>query len=98
MAVNGTAMADDHRGLDDDHHRALGSWPGACLRLTLGSQALLGPVAGPAFRVSADPGGTPMTAGERTQLLDAAERVFARAGFRGASIEAIAAEAGYPRR
>lgn len=31
----------------------------------------------------------------RAQLLDAAERVFARAGFRGASIEAIAAEAGY---
>jgi AcrR family transcriptional regulator len=31
----------------------------------------------------------------RAQLLDAAERVFAREGFRGASVEAIAAEAGY---
>src|SRR6266487_4283039 len=31
----------------------------------------------------------------RSQLLDAAERVFARDGFRGASIHAIAAEAGY---
>src|SRR6266498_3757034 len=31
----------------------------------------------------------------RGQLLDAAERVFAREGFRGASVEAIAAEAGY---
>jgi AcrR family transcriptional regulator len=31
----------------------------------------------------------------RAQLLDAAERVFAREGFRGASIEAIAREAGY---
>jgi AcrR family transcriptional regulator len=31
----------------------------------------------------------------RAQLLDAAERVFAREGFRGASIAAIAAEAGY---
>jgi AcrR family transcriptional regulator len=31
----------------------------------------------------------------RAQLLDAAERVCAREGFRGASIEAIAAEAGY---
>jgi AcrR family transcriptional regulator len=31
----------------------------------------------------------------RAQLLDAAERVFARDGLRGASIEAIAEEAGY---
>jgi AcrR family transcriptional regulator len=31
----------------------------------------------------------------RAQLLDAAERVFARQGFQGASIHAIAAEAGY---
>jgi AcrR family transcriptional regulator len=31
----------------------------------------------------------------RAQLLDAAERVFAREGFRGASIAAIAEEAGY---
>jgi AcrR family transcriptional regulator len=31
----------------------------------------------------------------RAQLLDAAERVFARRGFQGASIHAIAAEAGY---
>jgi AcrR family transcriptional regulator len=31
----------------------------------------------------------------RAQLLDAAERVFAREGLRGASVEAIAAEAGY---
>jgi AcrR family transcriptional regulator len=31
----------------------------------------------------------------RAQLLDAAERVFAREGFRGASVEAIATEAGY---
>jgi len=31
----------------------------------------------------------------RAQLLDAAERVFAREGLRGASIEAIAEEAGY---
>ncbi len=31
----------------------------------------------------------------RTQLLDAAERIFARDGFRGASVEAIAEEAGY---
>jgi AcrR family transcriptional regulator len=31
----------------------------------------------------------------RAQLLDAAERVFAREGFRGASVEAIAEEAGY---
>jgi AcrR family transcriptional regulator len=31
----------------------------------------------------------------RAQLLDAAERVFARDGFRGASIAAIAEEAGY---
>jgi AcrR family transcriptional regulator len=31
----------------------------------------------------------------RAQLLDAAERVFARQGFQGASIQAIAAEAGY---
>jgi AcrR family transcriptional regulator len=31
----------------------------------------------------------------RTQLLDAAERVFARHGYQGASIDAIAAEAGY---
>jgi AcrR family transcriptional regulator len=31
----------------------------------------------------------------RAQLLDAAERVFAREGFRGASVAAIAAEAGY---
>jgi AcrR family transcriptional regulator len=31
----------------------------------------------------------------RAQVLDAAERVFAREGFRGASIEAIAREAGY---
>src|SRR6266508_4283797 len=31
----------------------------------------------------------------RSQLLDAAERVFAREGFRGASVEAIAEEAGY---
>jgi AcrR family transcriptional regulator len=31
----------------------------------------------------------------RAQLLNAAERVFARDGFRGASIAAIAAEAGY---
>ena len=30
----------------------------------------------------------------RAQILDAAERIFAR-GFRGASIEAIAEEAGY---
>jgi AcrR family transcriptional regulator len=31
----------------------------------------------------------------RAQLLDAAERIFARDGFRGASVEAIAEEAGY---
>src|SRR6266540_3931517 len=31
----------------------------------------------------------------RAQLLDAAERVFAREGLRGASVAAIAAEAGY---
>src|SRR5262245_17425089 len=31
----------------------------------------------------------------RAQLLDAAERVFAREGYQGASIAAIAAEAGY---
>jgi AcrR family transcriptional regulator len=31
----------------------------------------------------------------RAQLLDAAERVFARHGYQGASIDAIAAEAGY---
>jgi AcrR family transcriptional regulator len=31
----------------------------------------------------------------RAQLLDAAERVFARQGYQGASIQAIAAEAGY---
>jgi AcrR family transcriptional regulator len=31
----------------------------------------------------------------RVQLLDAAERVFAREGYQGASIQAIAAEAGY---
>lgn len=31
----------------------------------------------------------------RAQLLDAAERVFAREGYQGASIHAIAAEAGY---
>jgi AcrR family transcriptional regulator len=31
----------------------------------------------------------------RAQLLDAAERVFARDGFRGASIDTIALEAGY---
>jgi AcrR family transcriptional regulator len=31
----------------------------------------------------------------RSQLLDAAERVFAREGYRGASVEAIAEEAGY---
>src|SRR6266568_7106345 len=31
----------------------------------------------------------------RAQLLDAAERVFAREGLRGASVEAIAAEAGF---
>jgi AcrR family transcriptional regulator len=31
----------------------------------------------------------------RAQLLDAAERVFAREGYQGASIQAIAAEAGY---
>src|SRR5512132_4358603 len=31
----------------------------------------------------------------RAQLLDAAERVFAREGLAGASIDAIAAEAGY---
>lgn len=31
----------------------------------------------------------------RAQLLDAAERIFAREGFRGASVEAIAEEAGY---
>lgn len=31
----------------------------------------------------------------RRQLLDAAERVFARDGFRGASVASIAAEAGY---
>jgi AcrR family transcriptional regulator len=31
----------------------------------------------------------------RAQLLDAAERVFARDGYQGASIDAIAAEAGY---
>jgi AcrR family transcriptional regulator len=31
----------------------------------------------------------------RAQLLDAAERVFARQGFQGASVAAIAAEAGY---
>lgn len=31
----------------------------------------------------------------RAQLLDAAERIFARDGFRGASVAAIAAEAGY---
>jgi AcrR family transcriptional regulator len=31
----------------------------------------------------------------RAQVLDAAERVFARDGYRGASVEAIAEEAGY---
>ena len=31
----------------------------------------------------------------RAQLLDAAERVFARDGLRGASVDAIALEAGY---
>jgi AcrR family transcriptional regulator len=31
----------------------------------------------------------------RTQLLDAAERIFARDGYRGASVSAIAEEAGY---
>jgi AcrR family transcriptional regulator len=31
----------------------------------------------------------------RSQILDAAERVFAREGLRGASVEAIAEEAGY---
>lgn len=31
----------------------------------------------------------------RTQLLDAAERIFARDGYRGASVDAIAEEAGY---
>src|SRR6266498_3413734 len=31
----------------------------------------------------------------RAQLLDAAERVFAREGLRGASVAAIAADAGY---
>jgi AcrR family transcriptional regulator len=31
----------------------------------------------------------------RAQLLDAAERIFARDGFRGASVSAIAEEAGY---
>jgi AcrR family transcriptional regulator len=31
----------------------------------------------------------------RAQILDAAERIFAREGFRGASVEAIAEEAGY---
>jgi len=31
----------------------------------------------------------------RSQLLDAAERVFARHGYQGATIDAIAAEAGY---
>jgi AcrR family transcriptional regulator len=31
----------------------------------------------------------------RAQLLDAAERIFARDGYRGASVEAIAEEAGY---
>jgi AcrR family transcriptional regulator len=31
----------------------------------------------------------------RAQLLDAAERIFARDGYRGASVNAIAAEAGY---
>src|SRR6266511_3980112 len=31
----------------------------------------------------------------RAQILDAAERIFAREGLRGASVEAIAEEAGY---
>jgi AcrR family transcriptional regulator len=31
----------------------------------------------------------------RAQILDAAERIFAREGFRGASVEAIAEEAGF---
>ena len=33
----------------------------------------------------------------RSELIDAATRVFARRGFEGASVEAIAAEAGYTR-
>jgi len=49
----------------------------------------------------ADPKPTPRLRREerqaitRAQILDAAERIFARDGFRGASVEAIAEEAGF---
>src|SRR5215469_16782823 len=90
---------DDSSAHDDDHHRVrcvAGRARGCGLRS--GPHSLLGPAAGPAFRASADPGGTPMTATAPSTALVTIQPAFTEserlalagflAGYRGLTREA----------